>query len=403
MQNLLILCAEKAFTVVQLRYNAMFMGANVKRVKMTGTVESNQAIARLTPIADVLAMIDAQAKPVVPREVDVVDAAHFVLAADVTGALRPPRATALQDGFAVSAEATADGGSYAPVRLAKMPMRIESGDHLPQGTDAVAPIDIVAMRGGFAEAVSVVAPGEGVLAAGGDVDPSKPLRETGEHIRDTDIAVFLAADIARVSVRAPHVRIVTAREDLRLMPAVQLISRDCERQGGRPLIHNGADLGDILGAADDALIVVGGTGTGARDRSVAALARRGRVAVHGIGLSPGETAAFGEAAGRPVLIVPGRLDAALAGWLVLGRRLLARLAGGKDIEPAATAKLARKVASTVGLAEVVPVRRNGEGVEPLATKYLPLSSLARSDGWILVPADSEGYPAGTPVQVRPWP
>ena len=59
--------------------------------------------------------------------------------------------------------------------------------------------------------------------------------------------------------------------------------------------------------------------------------------------------------------------------------------------------------STVGLAEVVPVRRNGTQAEPLAVRYLPLSSLARSDGWILVPADSEGYSEGTPVQVRPWP
>jgi molybdopterin molybdotransferase len=55
------------------------------------------------------------------------------------------------------------------------------------------------------------------------------------------------------------------------------------------------------------------------------------------------------------------------------------------------------------LAEVVPVRRKGDTAEPLATKYLPLSALTRSDGWILVPADSEGYSAGSQVQVRPWP
>ena len=57
----------------------------------------------------------------------------------------------------------------------------------------------------------------------------------------------------------------------------------------------------------------------------------------------------------------------------------------------------------MGLAEVVPVRRVDGQAEPLASKYLPLSSLTRSDGWILVPAESEGYSAGTPVQVRPWP
>ena len=91
---------------------------------------------------------------------------------------------------------------------------------------------------------------------------------------------------------------------------------------------------------------------------------------------------------------------------MVGRRILERLAAtnsNKESEPVETLTLARKVASTVGLAEVVPVRRNAGKAEPLATKYLPLSSLARSDGWILVPADSEGYSAGSPVQVRPWP
>ena len=65
--------------------------------------------------------------------------------------------------------------------------------------------------------------------------------------------------------------------------------------------------------------------------------------------------------------------------------------------------LALMAAVGIIVAELVPVRRNAAQAEPLASKYLPLSSLARSDGWILVPADSEGYPAGSPVQVRSWP
>jgi molybdopterin biosynthesis enzyme len=90
---------------------------------------------------------------------------------------------------------------------------------------------------------------------------------------------------------------------------------------------------------------------------------------------------------------------------MIGRRLLDRLAAAKNSEnePMEVLTLARKVSSTVGLAEVVPVRRNGSQAEPLATKYLPLSLLARSDGWIFVPADSEGYSGGSAVQVRPWP
>ena len=35
--------------------------------------------------------------------------------------------------------------------------------------------------------------------------------------------------------------------------------------------------------------------------------------------------------------------------------------------------------------------------------YLPLSALARADGWILIEADSEGFAEGTRVAVWPWP
>jgi molybdopterin biosynthesis enzyme len=104
-----------------------------------------------------------------------------------------------------------------------------------------------------------------------------------------------------------------------------------------------------------------------------------------------------------VLIVPGRLDGALASWLVLGVRLLDRLAGTVELEGITTVILSRKVTSTVGLAELVPVRHDNTNAEPLATRNLPLSALARANGWLLVPPDSEGYPAGAKVAVNNWP
>jgi molybdopterin biosynthesis enzyme len=104
-----------------------------------------------------------------------------------------------------------------------------------------------------------------------------------------------------------------------------------------------------------------------------------------------------------VLLVPGRLDAVLAVWLTLGRRLLMRLSACTEEEPATTALLARKIASPLGLAEVVPVRCREGKAEPIASGYWPLQAVTQADGWILVPADSEGYPAATEVVVRPWP
>jgi molybdopterin biosynthesis enzyme len=344
------------------------------------------------------------AKPVAPHQAGLEDAVGRVLAADAVAKMVPPHATALQDGWAVKAEELADAGGYAPVQLGRKPAWVDTGDDLPAGADAVAPVDAVVTRGDVAEAVGAVTAGGGVLPAGSEAEPSKPLRKSGERLRNVDTAVLAAAAIAQVSVRAPRLLIVTAREDLRLMPPVQMIARDCAARGGVPVLRNGLALDEVLRADDcDAIVIVGGSGTGARDDSITALARIGKVAVHGVGLTPGETSAIGEAGGRPVLIVPGRLDGALANWLVLGRLLLMRLAGGNEPESTAVAALSRKVTSTVGLAEVVPVRHDGANAEPLAARHLPLWALARANGWLLVPPDSEGYPAGAQVAIHSWP
>jgi molybdopterin biosynthesis enzyme len=48
--------------------------------------------------------------------------------------------------------------------------------------------------------------------------------------------------------------------------------------------------------------------------------------------------------------------------------------------------------------------RADEGMaEPLGAGYLSLTALARSNGWIVVGADSEGFAAGSEVAVHRWP
>jgi molybdopterin biosynthesis enzyme len=209
-----------------------------------------------------------------------------------------------------------------------------------------------------------------------------------------------------VSAREPRIVIAPLRNDGIVDAAARLIAVDIARTGGlAQLADRGAGLADMLRTQTaDAIVGIGGTGSGRNDDSVQVLAREGMLAVHGMALTPGETAALGFAGATPALLLPGRLDAALCVWLTVGRPLLRQLSGaGNEHEVLDARTLARKIASTVGLTEVVPVRVQDGRAEPLAGKYLPLSALARSDGWVLVPAESEGYSAGSNVQVRPWP
>ena len=372
--------------------------------------QSPQRIERLTPLTTVLAAIDRLAGPAAPHAPATDTALGRTLAADVTvSQSHPAAARALRDGFAVRAEETLDAGSYAPAPLATPPVEVATGQPIPPDADAVTPLDAVTLSGS-AQALAAVAPGEGVLPAGADAKSGAVLRRAGETLRATDVAVLRALGVGRVSIRAPQLRILRARPgDPILDLAADWIGAAATADGAivssYGWIGNDAKhLPDAMAAkGSDAIIVIGGTGTGRDDISVETLRKAGRVEAHGVALAPGETAAFGMIGAKPVLLVPGRLDAAVAAYLTLGRRLIARLAARRDDDTSVPAALTRKVASRLGMAELVPVRRIGDGVEPLATDYLPHAALAQADGFILVPAESEGYPAGARVAVRPLP
>jgi molybdopterin biosynthesis enzyme len=370
------------------------------------TVDSSiQRISRLTPLGAILALVEARVSAVQPRQCRLSAALGATLTEDVVTSDMPPHPIALRDGFAVTAAAIADASPYAPLPFAAMPRRIDAGEPLPGGSDAVAPLDAVNIRGDRAEAIAAIAPGEGVLAAGGDALARTPLRRAGERLRGVDVAALTAAGITEVSVRQPRLRIAcgSAAKTPPIDAALALLVRLVGNSGGA-VIDDAVAL-DVALADDqaDAVFAVGGTGSGRNDSSVRTLARLGSVAAHGIALSPGETAAFGFAGTRPVLLMPGRIDAVLALWLLLGRPLMAKLAGAAADERATTLPLKRKVTSTIGLTELIAVSCAGGVAEPLGRGYLSFTMLARSDGWTVVAADSEGFASGTQVAVRPWP
>jgi molybdopterin molybdotransferase len=366
--------------------------------------EPPQRVSRLAPLGHVEARIAALAAPVTPQAVEVGAALGRVLAEDVTVAAPIPAApVALNDGWALRSDLVLDAGPYAPVPLVPAPAWVEVGEPLPATADAVLPPDAVVTTAGMAEVHASATAGDGVMAAGAEADARTPLRRVGTRLRALDIAVLRAAGLDRVQVRVPCLRIVAARAQRDADFVGPVIARAIEGAGGVAQLDT-CSLEEALGAPSvDAVVAIGGTGAGRQDASIKTLARVGRLDLHGVGIRPGETAALGTAGSCPVLLLPGRLDAALAAWLVIGSRLLARLTAGSAGDMPAPARLARKITSTVGLAEVVPVARGADGVEPLATGYFPLQALARADGWILVPPESEGFPAGAMVEVRPLP
>ncbi len=359
-----------------------------------------QGFGALWPVERALGALRARSRLVDPRPLPIGEAAGRVLAEPMRSpAPVPARATATRDGWAVAATDVVGASSHSPVVLAAPPW-VEAGQPMPAGTDAVLPPDGVTAQNDLAEIVADVAPGEGVRRAGEDVLSGAILREAGERVRPSDIAVALGAGIEQVSIRAARVHVVS-------LPAVDisgdLVARLAEGAGalvGRTGLtsRQAGDIADALSKAETGLIVViGGTGLGREDHGAEALAASGSLIAHGIALRPGETCGCGVAGTTPTILVPGRLDSALAATLALVLPCLDHLMGAAPRLPSVSGPLTRKVSSAVGMTEIVLLRRVGEGLEPVAAGDLTLAAIAGADAWLAVPPDSEGFAAGETI------
>src|SRR5215475_4816417 len=172
--------------------------------------DRRQRIARLTPLADVLARLDALVRPVAPRTAALAAALGQTLAEDIIiHAPVPATARALRDGWAVSSDLTTDASAYAPAPLPSA-VWVDAGEPLPGDADAVAPLDAVAIRNGAAQALTPVGPGEGALPTGADVASGTTLLPAGRRLGGIEVALLAAAGIAEVRVRAPRLRLVRA-------------------------------------------------------------------------------------------------------------------------------------------------------------------------------------------------
>jgi molybdopterin biosynthesis enzyme len=313
----------------------------------------------------------------------------------------PPHDVAAVDGWALRARDLVGASSYTPLPLAASPPWVEAGDKIPGNCDCVLDVDSVDHAGPLVQVLAEAIPGQGVRRAGGDIGAGTLLAEAGRQVRPADLLIARAAGLARIAVRRPSLRIVNIPGGT---ITANLITESARGRGAEVTFaeaasRDAASIAEGLDAGCDLLITVGGSGVGRTDATIVALAERGEVHAHGIALQPGRTAAVGKVGkvGKtPIVALPGAPDQAWAVWWTLAVPALDRLTGRRP-RRIVTLPLARKIASHVGLAEIVLLERKDSGWMPLATGDLPLETIARADAWLLVPGGSEGFAADAQV------
>ncbi len=298
-------------------------------------------------------------------------------------------------------------------------VRIMTGAVVPEGADAVVPVEDTVVDGGLVTVERVRRPGEYVRDRGSDVRQGDELLPAGLRLASRHLAVLAAAGLTRVEVRAQiRIAIITTGSELIAPGATPVLGQVFDSNGTAlaaavrsagavvaSRVHVGDDNGAMLqalrdaAAAADLIITSGGISMGdyevVRETLEPLGARVGTVAMQPGG--PQATAVFESV---PVVCFPGNPVSTQLSFEVFLAPLLRHAAG---LPPARreTRTLGAALSSPPGKRQFLRGRAVGAGEAALVagpSSHL-VAGLAASDLLVIVPEGVTALAAGDNVEV----
>ncbi len=309
--------------------------------------------------------------PLAPVELALLDAQDLVLAADVVSPLDLPGFdNSAMDGYAVVAADVAGAGPTTPVRLpvvGDVPagvttrsrlvpgqvVRIMTGAPLPDGAEAVVPVEDSDGGVGEVELRAAAPLGQHVRRTGTDVRTGDVVLRAGAVLGPAQLALLAAVGRASVLVhRAPRVVVLSTGSEL-VAPGTLpgfgqvvdsnsiMITAAAVEAGADPhrvgLVADDAEvflatLTDQLGRAD-LVVTSGGVSAGAYDTVKEVLSTLGTVWFGKVAMQPGMPQGFGTvgADATPIFTLPGNPVSAFVSFEMFVRPVIRKLAGHTDL------------------------------------------------------------------------
>jgi molybdopterin molybdotransferase len=391
-----------------------------------------------------LALIAKRVTPVVGTDVvPLAQAAGRILAGDlVAGMNLPPHANSAVDGYAIiHADLAPDGETVLPVTgraAAGHPLdraiergeaiRIFTGAPMPEGADTVMMQEDCRLADGKVTLQPGIKRGANRRQAGEDVAMGEVALPAGRRLKPADLGLAAALGQDRLPVfEKLRVALLSTGDEVhepgtelppgaiydanRIMLGALLRRLGCRVSdlGIRP--DRQAALADTLATAaqdHDLIVTSGGVSTGEEDHVRAAIERLGRLDFWRLAIKPGRPVALGQVKGVPLIGLPGNPVAAALTFAILGRPLILRLSGAAP-EPPATFRVRADFAykKRPGRREYVRATLARDGNIVTAHKYPKdgagiLSSIVRTEGFVIVPDGADGLQHGAMVDFLPY-
>jgi molybdenum cofactor synthesis domain len=326
------------------------------------------------------------------------------------------------DGIAARSADTRGASEQHPVTLPDA-ARVNTGNIVPPGYDAVIMIEDVWVDGETYTIRKPVSPWQHIRPVGEDIGESEMILPSYHRIRPPDLgalANYGVTDLAVQNVRAgliptgselvpagvmpPPGKVV---ESNTLMAAAVLAEAGVETHR-YPIVPDDYDLirdAVRLGVAEnDILLVSAGSSAGTRDYTADIIQDLGEVLAHGVAIKPGKPVIIGRIDGKPVIGLPGYPLAAATVLRELVLPLIARYGLPIPRPEDVAARLTTSLQSDIGTDEFVllSVGRIGERwvAVPQSRGAGVQMSAVRANAYLQIPARKEGAEAGETVNVR---
>jgi len=352
------------------------------------------------------------------------------------------------DGYAVVATDTVGANEFDPVVLTlqevvhagEVPQmqvisgqctQIATGAMLPIGADSVVKVEETSLdQEGQVERIKVLKPvfdGQNVSQQGGDIQRDTKVLDQEVTLTPARIGVLASLGLETVQVyRRPRVALLATGGEVAplghpLEPGQVYNSNSytlealAQQAGARVERHS--ILPDVVStleealsravAANDMVVLSGGSSVGERDLLVQVVRKLGKVLFHGVSVRPGKPVLFGLIDGKPVMGLPGYPTSCLTIGYIMMLPALRKLGYLPPEHPQRLkAVLARRINSVYGRTQyhtvkLIPSQTVGTlpQAEPAFKESGALTSLSEADGFIVITSNIDMVEAGEKVEV----
>jgi molybdopterin molybdotransferase len=406
----------------------------------------------LLSVSEARERILSQFQPVKPENLPLADALNRVLAQDVRAADDLPLFdNSSMDGFALRASDVSEAAPGSPRSLrvvADIPAgtsptivlgpgeaaRIMTGAHMPDGADAVIPVEDTDFenRNAGTQAPEIVSirkaaqVGENVRRRGMDIRSGDVVLQAGRQLKPQDLGLLAMIGVSTVTVyHKPRIALLSSGDEL-IDPDAPLEKgkiRDSNSYTLAALIESAGAEPVRLGVAKDnfesvralferavylrvdLILSSAGVSVGAFDYVKDVIEADGKMDFWRVNMRPGKPLAFGNYKEVPIIGLPGNPVSAFVGFEVFVRPVLARLAGQSGgMRPGIRVRSEEEILSD---GRESYLRAEVREVDGVLTARLTghqgsgnLYSLVQANALLIIPAGVKCVPAGQ--EVNAW-